>query len=351
MIKVLHVVGARPQFMKLLPLYLEMSKNQINQEILHTGQHFDEIMSDVFFSQLEIPKPNYNLNINNLSHGAMTGRMIEEIEKILLNKSYEFLIIYGDTNSTLAGAISAKKMGVKIIHIESGVRNYDPSMPEETNRILSDRISDLLFCNSNLAINNLKKEGFELFESKIILSGDLMFDCLKIFESRFIIPNYNDYILVTCHRASNTEKNNLENIIDALNSLSHNHKIIFPIHPRTKKIIEKYNLKLNFSLSPPQDYFCFMGLIKNAKFIITDSGGLIREAYWMKKKSMLLLEKPLWPELVESNVSINCQPIKSSILSSFSKLSELDFVFPEGILGDGKARSIIVNSIINYEQD
>ena len=150
MIKVLHVVGARPQFMKLLPLYLEMSNNQIDQEILHTGQHFDEIMSDVFFSQLGIPKPNYNLNINNLSHGAMTGRMIEEIEKILLNNSFDFLIIYGDTNSTLAGAIAAKKLGIKVVHIESGVRNHDNSMPEEINRILADRISDFLFCNTKL---------------------------------------------------------------------------------------------------------------------------------------------------------------------------------------------------------
>ena len=349
MIKVLHVVGARPQFMKLLPLYLEMSNNQIDQEILHTGQHFDEIMSDVFFSQLGIPKPNYNLNINNLSHGAMTGRMIEEIEKILLNNNYDFLIIYGDTNSTLAGAIAAKKLGIKVVHIESGVRNHDNSMPEEINRILSDRISDLLFCNTKHTLNNLVDEGHKNFNSKIEVSGDLMLDCLKIFESKFIEPDIKNYILITCHRASNTDLESLKNILNALNILSEKHKIVFPIHPRTKKIIKEHKINLNFNLDTPKDYLTFMGLVKGSKYVLTDSGGLVREAYWMKKKSLFILDNPVWPELNEAGVSINCRPTTTSILTSFNKLESMNINFIEGILGEGNASKYITESLLSYE--
>ena len=347
--KVLHIVGARPQFMKLLPLYIEMKNNNFNQEILHTGQHFDKTMSDVFFDQLNIPTPDYHLNINNLSHGAMTGRMIEDIEKVLLEEKHDFIIIYGDTNSTLAGAIAAKKLGIKIVHIESGVRNNDNSMPEEINRILSDRISDLLFCNSNHSFNNLINEGFEKFQSEIKISGDLMLECLKIFESKFIKPNIKNYILITCHRASNTELESLKNILNAINKLSEKYKIIFPVHPRTKKIIEKNKIKLNFTLDTPKDYFSFMGLVKESDYIITDSGGLVREAYWMKKKSLLLLDNPLWPELTDAKVCINCKPIEKSIIESFNKLESVEIKFTEGLLGNGNASNIITESILSYE--
>ena len=245
--KVLHIVGARPQFMKLLPLYIEMKNKNFNQEILHTGQHFDKTMSDVFFEQLNIPNPDYHLDINNLSHGAMTGRMIEDIEKVLLKNKFDFVIIYGDTNSTLAGAIAAKKLGLKFVHIESGVRNHDNSMPEEINRILTDRISDLLFCNTQYTFNNLLNEGHKNFDVKLEISGDLMFDCLKTFESKFIKPDIKNYILITCHRASNTELKSLKNILNAINILSEKYNIVFPVHPRTKKIIQEHNISLNFN--------------------------------------------------------------------------------------------------------
>ena len=347
--KVLHIVGARPQFMKLLPLYTEMKNNSFNQEILHTGQHFDKAMSDVFFNQLKIPTPDYHLNINNLSHGAMTGRMIEDIEKVLLKEKYDFIIIYGDTNSTLAGAIAAKKLGIKVVHIESGVRNHDNSMPEEINRILSDRISDLLFCNTSHTFNNLVNEGQKNFDSKIEVSGDLMFDCLKIFESKFIEPDIKNYILITCHRASNTELKSLKNILNALNILSKKYKIVFPVHPRTKKIIKEHKINLNFNLDTPKDYLTFMGLVKGSKFVLTDSGGLVREAYWMKKKSLFILNKPVWPELNEAGVSINCRPTTKSILTSFNRLESMDINFIEGLLGDGNASTYITESLLSYE--
>ena len=347
--KVLHIVGARPQFMKLLPLYIEMKNNNFNQEILHTGQHFDKTMSDVFFDQLKIPTPDYHLNINNLSHGAMTGRMIEDIEMVLLKEKHDFIIIYGDTNSTLAGAIAAKKLGIKVVHIESGVRNHDNSMPEEINRILSDRISDLLFCNTSHTFNNLVNEGQKNFDSKIEVSGDLMFDCLKIFESKFIETDIKNYILITCHRASNTELKSLKNILNALNILSEKYKIVFPVHPRTKKIIKEHKINLNFNLDTPKDYLTFMGLVKGSKFVLTDSGGLVREAYWMKKKSLFILNKPVWPELNEAGVSINCRPTTKSILTSFNRLESMDINFIEGLLGDGNASTYITESLLSYE--
>ena len=225
MIKILHIVGARPQFIKLGPLYTEMKVSGFDQSILHTGQHYDKNMSDVFFEELKIPTPDYNLNIHSLSHGAMTGRMIEQIESILLNNVFDYVVVYGDTNSTLAGALAAKKLNIKIIHIEAGVRNYDNSMPEETNRILTDHISDLLLCVTDLGVDNLKEEGF--CSSIIHNVGDLMLDSALLYNNQ--PAKDGDFILVTCHRASNTTKKELTNIIDALNVLSIDHDIVFPI--------------------------------------------------------------------------------------------------------------------------
>ena len=180
MIKVLHIVGARPQFIKLFPLHLEMKERGFNQKILHTGQHFDKAMSDIFFEEMGIPKPDYNLNIHSLSHGAMTGRMIEHIEKILLNEDFDYVIVYGDTNSTLAGSIAASKLNIKIIHIEAGVRNYDNTMPEEINRIITDKLSHMLFCPTDECIFNLDREG--MFYGKNV--GDLMYDAVTLFKDK-----------------------------------------------------------------------------------------------------------------------------------------------------------------------
>ena len=346
MIKVLHIVGARPQFIKLGPLYTEMKNNGFDQSILHTGQHYDQNMSDVFFDELNIPKPDYNLNIHNLPHGAMTGRMIEQIETILLKTKYDYVIVYGDTNSTLAGAIAAKKLNIKIIHIEAGVRNYDNTMPEEINRILTDHISDLLLCVTDLGVDNLKKEGFN---STIIHNvGDLMLDSALLYNTTDIQDD--DYILVTCHRASNTTKNELTNIINALNILSKSYNIIFPVHPRTKNIIDKFNIKCNFKIYNPVGYHDLIDLVKKCKFVLTDSGGLIREAYFFKKPSLLLLNEPLWPELINAGVSYNCIPDTDTILNSIDKLKNLKITYISGILGNGNSRKNIVNIIKEYDR-
>ena len=341
MIKVLHIVGARPQFIKLGPLYTEMKNNGFDQSILHTGQHYDQNMSDVFFDELNIPKPDYNLNIHNLPHGAMTGRMIEQIETILLKTKYDYVIVYGDTNSTLAGAIAAKKLNLKIIHIEAGVRNHDNTMPEEVNRVLTDHISDLLFCVTKLGVTNLINEGLDT--NKIYNVGDLMLDSALMYNNTNIQDN--NYILVTCHRASNTTKNNLTNIINSLNILSKSYNIIFPVHPRTRNIIDKFNIKCNFKTHDPVGYYDLIDLVKKCRYVLTDSGGLIREAYFFKKPSLTLLSEPVWPELIDSGVSSNCIPDTNVILNSFDKLKNKTITYTSGILGNGNARKNIVNII------
>jgi UDP-GlcNAc3NAcA epimerase len=216
MLKIITVIGARPQFIKAATLSRVFAKypDQIKEIIVHTGQHFDQNMSDIFFTEMEIPIPHYNLNINGLSHGAMTGQMLEGIEKIILAEKPDYLLVYGDTNSTIAGALAAKKLHVKVIHVEAGLRSYNMNMPEEINRILTDRISDILFCPTQAAINNLKQEGFDYIKAQIVLSGDVMQDAALYYKeksdriSSVLTGNKiksNEFILATIHRAENTD--------------------------------------------------------------------------------------------------------------------------------------------------
>tara|TARA_X000000368_G_scaffold216359_1_gene170757 strand:+ start:2112 stop:3182 length:1071 start_codon:yes stop_codon:yes gene_type:complete len=343
MIKVIHIVGARPQFVKLAPLYYQMKENQFMQEILHTGQHYDDNMSKNFFSTLNIPEPNYNLSINNLSHGSMTGRMIENIEKVLINKQFDYVVLYGDTNSTLAGAIASKKLGFRIIHVEAGVRNHDKNMPEEINRALTDRISDLLFCSSVISYNNLKNEGYVNIDCKLANVGDLMFETFqKNFNSENTTVSNN--ILFTCHREDNLRKENLSQIVTAINKLSENYKIIFPAHPSTRNKLKKYKLKCNFKVLEPMPYPKLLGETGKSKFVITDSGGLIKEAYWLKKPSLSIMKNPVWPELIKAKVSFNSYPDSSNILSEFLRLGQVNS-FPDNIFGNGSASESIVKII------
>lgn len=342
MIRIIHVVGARPQFIKLSPLYNRMKKNNFSQEILHTGQHYDRQMSDVFFESLNIPKPDYNLSINNLSHGAMTGRMIEQIENIFTSKTYDYVILYGDTNSTLAGAISAKKLGLRIIHVESGVRNNDMSMPEEINRIITDRVSNLLFCSTNLNYENLKQEGYSSFDCNFYNVGDLM---QELFYKNFNIKeSVKNQILFTCHRAENIKQNNLTQIFLALNSLSKNFEIIFPAHPATHNAIKLFNIKCDFEIKNPMTYSEIINEMIKSKFVITDSGGLIKESYWCSKPSLSIMSKPVWEELISNKVSLNSLPVKDEILNNFKSLIGIKH-FPENIFGDGNASKKIVHYI------
>lgn len=347
MIKVIHIVGARPQFMKLMPLYHEMKKNNFYQEILHTGQHFDDNMSKIFFDELTIPKPCYNLNINSLSHGAMTGRMIEQIEKILINNTYDYVIVYGDTNSTLAGAIASKKCNFKLIHIEAGVRNHDSSMPEEINRVITDRISDLLFCPTKRAFDNLDQEGFKNLDISFFNSGDLMFETLKLSLNNNINVKSEEYILFTLHRAENLNEENLNSIFEAINLISKDHMVVFPVHPSTQKKLKDYQITPDFELIKPKGYLGFLELLQNCKFLITDSGGAIRESYWLGKPSLSILKKPVWPELIDAGASINSDALKQNILKSFREIQNIRVNNDQEIFGNGETSIFIVRQIIN----
>ncbi|PAV14094.1 UDP-N-acetyl glucosamine 2-epimerase [Methanosarcina spelaei] len=304
--KIVSIVGARPQFIKCAPLSRLIRKK--HEEILiHTGQHYDIRMSDIFFDELKIPKPNYNLGVGSDSHGVQTGKMLIEIEKILLKESPDLVLVYGDTNSTLAGDIAASKLHIKTAHVEAGLRSFDRFMPEEINRVLADHVSDLLFCPTETAVLNLKKEGIT---KGVYNVGDVMLDSLKynikIAEQKAtILEDLNikskEYIVATVHRASNTD--NFENLSSITNAFCHaGVPIVFTVHPRTEKYLKQYGLwnKLckKVKVVPPLGYLEMLKLMAHAKKIITDSGGIQKEAYMLKVPCITMRENTEWVETI-----------------------------------------------------
>lgn len=321
--KIITVIGARPQFIKASALSKLIRKERnINEIIIHTGQHYDHEMSSIFFKELNIPKPKYNLNIKSKYHGAMTGKMMEEIEKILLKEKPDYTLVYGDTNSTLAGALASKKLHIPVIHIEAGLRSYNKKMPEEINRVLTDHCSDILFAPSKLARQNLKNEGVQ--QNLIINVGDIMYEVfLSIYKNLKKINNNFD-ILVTIHRAENTNsKSKMLNIIKNLNKLSKEYNIIFPIHPRTKKIMRLHKLlKLlskKIKLIKPLSYRQAIYYLKYAKLLITDSGGMQKEAFFAKTQTLTIREETEWPETVAAKYNRLVNPKKNLIYNSAKK--------------------------------
>jgi len=353
--KVLTIVGARPQFVKAAAVSRELAKAGIEEKIVHTGQHFDENMSKIFFDEMEIPKPDYNLDIHSLSHGAMTGRMIEEIEKVLISEKPDYLIVYGDTNSTLAGAIAAQKLHIPIAHIEAGLRSFNMDMPEEANRILTDRISTLLFCPTDNAIQNLKNEGYDNINCSVIRSGDVMQDAALFYEAKAAEKSSiletqnlkdNKFILCTIHRQENTDDlNRLNNLIGALNELSKEYKIVLPIHPRTKNILANQNIELNFEPLSPVGYFDMIQLIKNSEFVITDSGGLQKEAFFFKKFCITTRDETEWVELVENGFNKVVGANKDLIIKEAKTIVQKEADFSMDLYGKGKAGKSIVKTI------
>jgi UDP-GlcNAc3NAcA epimerase len=306
--KILTVVGARPQFIKLAPLSKILRENGINEIIVHTGQHYDENMNDLFFKELEIPDPDYNLGIGSGNHGEQTGRMLIEIEKIILKEKPNLVIVYGDTNSTLAGALAASKLHIKLAHVEAGLRSFNKRMPEEINRVLTDHVSDILFCPTQTAVENLKNEGIT---NGVYLVGDVMFDALlhfsKISDMKSNILerlniNQKEYYLATIHRAENTDDHErLKNILTAISKMDE--IVVFPIHPRTRKMVNYYGLNgllknNNVKVIDPVGYLDMLKLEKNAKAILTDSGGVQKEAFWLKVPCITLRDETEWIETV-----------------------------------------------------
>lgn len=357
--KILTVIGARPQFIKAAPLSRKIAETKgITEIILHTGQHFDENMSDIFFREMRIPAPSYKLDINSLGHGAMTGRMLEEIEKIIIKEKPDCILVYGDTNSTLAGALAAKKLHVKVAHIEAGLRSFNMKMPEEVNRILTDRISDFLFCPTESAIKNLKNEGFDYFNCKVIKTGDIMYDALKFFSEYAPSPDEichttesKHYALCTIHRAENTDiPERLKAIIEALNEISKQIQVVLPLHPRTKKILESLGIQAHFKIIEPVGYLTMLGLLDNCQFVLTDSGGLQKEAYLKKKYCITMRDETEWVELVENKVNFIAGADKDKIISCFNLIYHKPFNAKEGLYGNGNAAEEIVSNLIGDKQ-
>jgi len=344
--KIVTVIGARPQFIKAAALSREFLKHKnIEEIIIHTGQHFDKNMSAVFFEEMDIPTPKYNLAINSVGHGAVTGRMLEGIEKILLKEKPNILLVYGDTNSTLAGALAAKKLHIKVAHVEAGLRSFNMNMPEEVNRILTDRIADYLFCPTATAVSNLMNEGYNNIVTKIINCGDVMQDAAiyyaKESESKSTIIkklSIDKFILCTLHRAENTDNpNRLKAIIEALNHINNSTPIVLPLHPRTRKKIDELNIKLNLKTIAPIGYFDMIELLKKCSLVVTDSGGLQKEAFFFKKNCVTIRDETEWIELVENKLNILSEPNKSAIIIAINNSINKNSDFNINLYGNGNA--------------
>jgi len=356
--KIVSIVGARPQFIKAALVSKKVRESGVNEILVHTGQHYDFNMSDVFFEELGLPKPDYNLGIGSGSHGEQTGKMLIEIEKVLSKEKPDMVLVYGDTNSTLAGALAAVKLHIQVAHIEAGLRSFNKRMPEEVNRVLVDHIADILFAPTEVAVKNLENEGIK---SGVYNVGDVMFDIsLKIAKvidvkttlSKFGLENKN-YILATIHRADNADiKENLENIFEALKEISSEYKVFFPVHPRTRNALTRFNLLNNIPnnlvLSEPVSYKEMIALEQGAKLIVTDSGGVQKEAYFFKVPCVTVREETEWAELVEAKWNKLAGASKEKIVESV--LEELERKrYPKWIdfYGGGKASERIVRILLN----
>ncbi len=354
--KILTVVGARPQFIKAATVSRAIASiTGLTEKIIHTGQHFDPNMSDVFFQEMEIPKPAYHLDIHGVNHGAMTGRMLEKIEEILLQEKPDVVLVYGDTNSTLAGALAASKLHYPLVHVEAGLRSFNMRMPEEINRILTDRVSNVLCCPTDQAVKNLVAEGYDKLNVKIENTGDVMLDAVQYYFQKSankgsILKDVGlekgEYILVTVHRAENTDElNRLKQIVDTLNEINQTIPIVYPIHPRTRKIIEKNQITVHFKVIDPVGYFDMLQLIEGSKFVMTDSGGLQKEAYFFAKPCITLREETEWVELVESKTNLLTGANKDKILDAVNVFSHNACNFEKKMYGDGYAALKIVGLV------
>ena len=361
--KIVTIIGARPQFIKASALsrafreHNKTSDKKIEEIIIHTGQHFDENMSEVFFTELEIPHPNYNLEIANLPHGAMTGRMLEAIEVVLKDEQPDYVLIYGDTNSTLAGALAASKLHIPIAHVEAGLRSFNMRMPEEVNRIVSDKISNLLFCPTEIAVINLKNEGIV---SGVHNVGDVMYDVTlyyreqakaKIELSKWNVTDGN-YALCTIHRAENTDNlSRLQSIFDALREIAKELPVILPIHPRTRQLLKRLDKETwlkSINILEPLPFLEMLRLEMSAKVILTDSGGIQKEAYFHEVPCITLRDETEWVETVEMGWNKIVGADKEKILNAYQSYDiELNKKHQQSPFGNGNTGEQILNIMLS----
>ena len=296
--KIIHVVGARPNFMKAAPVWKAISElGEFNQILIHTGQHYDNYMSDIFFKELQLPEPDYNLNIGSDTHARQTATIMIKIEELVVDINPDLVIVYGDVNSTAAASIVSSKLQIPFAHVEAGLRSYDRRMPEEINRLITDQLADLLFTPSKDGDTNLIKEGID--QSKIHFVGNVMIDTLALLIEKAsppkIFKDFEDFVLVTIHRPSNVDDiENISAIIENLIIVSESQKVIFPIHPRTRNKLLDNNIDISknpdLHIIDPLGYLEFLGLMKNAKVVVTDSGGIQEETTWLGRPCLTVRE-------------------------------------------------------------
>lgn len=380
MIKIVTIIGARPQIIKAAALSRAIRNHfnsQIKEIIVHTGQHYDENMSQVFFDELGIPAPDYNLNVGSGSHGKQTAAMIIGIEEILLKEKPNAIVLYGDTNSTLAGGVAASKIHVPVVHIEAGLRSRNKSMPEEVNRIMCDHVSTLLFSPTKTGFDNLLMEGFKKDNKapytadnpKIYHCGDVMYDNSLHFstvaeQKTDILSKYklqkNNFILATIHRNNNTDDPvRLNALFSALNKISESDKldVILPLHPRTSKLLDtNLNSELlnavksnpKFHIVPPASFLEMIALEKNCRIVMTDSGGVQKEAFYFEKPCVILRPETEWIELVECGTALIADADEAKIIESYKTLtSKTNMQFPK-LYGDGKASEFICGEMVKH---
>lgn len=376
--KIITIIGARPQIIKSSAMSRAIKNhfsNEIQEIIVHTGQHYDENMSEIFFKEMGIPYPNYNLNVGSGSHGSQTAKMIEGLEEIYIKEKPDAVLVYGDTNSTIAGALAAVKIHIPVIHVEAGLRSFNKAMPEEVNRIACDHMSSLLFSPTITGLENLEKEGFTLTSNekatanspRVFQCGDIMYDNSLYFSSisdekstllNLLRLKKDEYILTTIHRDSNTDiAENLESIFKALLEISKvsGLSVVFPAHPRTRgKMKDQLSSELfneieksdKFLMIDPAGFLDIIALEKNAKLIVTDSGGLQKEAYFFQKPCVILRPQTEWVEIVNNGNAILADADYFRIVDAYSKLnSKGDFTFPD-FYGNGAAAEFICEKII-----
>ncbi len=350
--KILHIVGNRPQFIKLAVLYNELAKDKnIVQKIIHTGQHYSANMSDIFFKELHIPSPDINFNIQNHSPHIFIGQAAESLYNYFLTEQNAVVFSYGDTNTTLAAAMAAKRSSLSLIHFEAGVRTNDNSMSEETNRIITDRLADINYCCTEKNFNSMLTEGYgTTIKNELLLTGDLMLDAfLKISPATTKAIDHSKYIVCTIHREANlANSQKLTNIISALNKIHKIIPVVMPLHPHTKKRLHEYGLTANFNLLQPLGYADMKALLIGAEYIITDSGGTSREAYFLKKKSLVVMDHSFWPEIIDANCSLQTAADTDAIIQNFNLLPNLQPDFTTNMFGFGNAAENIRKHLTVY---
>lgn len=362
--KILTILGARPQFIKAATVSrVIQARDDIEEIIVHTGQHFDANMSDVFFEQLDIPKPHHNLGIASLGHGAMTGRMLGQIEALIQQEQPNWVLVYGDTNSTLAGALAAAKLQVPVAHVEAGLRSHNPAMPEEINRVLTDRISTLLLCPTGTAVNNLKHEGFPFAanglhkaqqKQRIESIGDVMYDAVLYYRERakeqvsleIFQLQEKAYALCTLHRQENTETPaRLNSIFSALRIIAQDMPVVLPLHPRTKAKLSQQNISdalKGLTILDPVPYLEMQRLQMSAQLILTDSGGMQKEAYFHQVPCITLRDETEWVETLEMGWNQLVGANEKAIIQA-ARNAKAPVTTQTGLYGDGNAAEKIIN--------